>query len=417
MTKKTPLRTAIAGIGGFAAQHHTCILELEDAGETKLVATCDPRAAQLVAEEGERFCFEKRGVAVYEDFDELMGKHGEALDLLTVSSPIRFHAPMHRAAVERRIPCYLEKPPTLDPAELEEMIALDATAVAPTQVGFNYIYQPFRKALIDRIRSGEFGKLKRLLLHLQWPRDLQYYGRNNWAGGLMLGDYILLDSCCGNAASHHLQNILAFAGEDYPLPLDVESELYRANAINGTDTIFSRGTLQNGVEFRIAATHATNPEERIFTEEMIECENATIELQPSILQGKIVYRDGRVESLEVPRANLADNLALYTGIARGNGKKPAVTLPECRAFVALNALFYVAAGKITPVQAPYSGQEMLLRNNLPMQVIHGIGDVCRTMIKTGALPSEQGLPWAVPGGKAHISQLGTLREVLTGMLS
>ncbi len=414
---KTPILVAVAGIGGFGRAHHEALRTLEQTGLLKVVATCDPQLPQL-GELVETLAFEERGVTAYTDFDEMLDAHGHELRLVTIAAPIRFHGMMHRACVERGLGCYLEKPPTLDPEELEAMIALDATARDASQVGFNYIYQPYRLALKERILAGEFGPVLQVASEACWPRPLRYYHRNNWAGRLLLGDYILLDSCCGNAISHHLQNILFFAGDEslfsWATPALVEAELYRVNAIEGTDTIFARGVFSNGVSFRVANTHAT---ETMLTREWIVCEKATIEISVHVSKGrgvKILWKDGREEEQPMVLPLLKDNMELYCDYLLGKRERPVTLLKDCRGFVQLNALFYLAAEQIETLSAPLVVERDVVLSGIEstQRSIPGIVEVVRTMIATGEFPSEQGLEWGVRGGSATAEELVHLRKVL-----
>lgn len=410
-----PLRTAVAGIGGFGTAHHQALKQLEEQGEVKVVATCDPALPRL-REVCEEKAFSERGVALYEAFEPMMEAWENQLDLVTVAAPIPLHAAMHRACVERGIACYMEKPPTLNFEELEEMIALDQEARVPTVVGFNYIYQPFRHELKRRILAGDFGAVKRIAYHGLWPRNLTYYGRNGWAGRLFTDSgTITLDSCCGNAMAHHVHNILFFGGiegqHEWATPQEVEAELYRANAIQGTDTIFCRARMTNGVELRIAASHACfNEQQR--SQEVIECEEATIEITPGD-QSHITFRDGRTESFATPSATLADNLELYGQVIRGETSRPATLLSDSRGFVQLNGLFYLAAKQITTVKPPYNTEGEM--NQAPIRLIDGINEATARMVATGEFPSEQGLPWAAAGGCASIDDLPKLRDCLTAL--
>jgi predicted dehydrogenase len=411
-----PIRCAVAGIGGFGGSHHSSLHILEQEGLFKVIATCDPRAATLEAEK-ERNRFSQRGVKVYEAFDAMLADHAASVDLVTLATPIQLHAPMHKACVERGIACYLEKPPTLDPVELEGMIAVDAAATHATQVGFNYIYQPFRHALKARIAGGEFGKLLRVSFHGMWPRMQSYYTRNGWAGRLLIGDQILLDSCCGNAMAHHLHNILFFAGIEDPVawgtPASVDAELYRANPIEGTDTVFTRGVLTNGVEFRIATSHACGAEHT--GREILTCEKAEIEIDPTAKTLTIRHCDGRVEKTSVDPATLYDNFVLYAQYMRGEVPRPATLLADTRGFVALNGLLYLAAGGITTVEAPHAAIHPSSDGTSTIHQIAGIEAIAKRMIETGEFPSEQSLPWAKPGGSATADQLGDLLPRLREM--
>lgn len=338
---------AVAGIGGFASAHHNFLEELENEGVLRVVATCDPRADAL-----REFCesrnFSSRGVRIVPDFEALLES---GCDWMTVATPIALHGPMHAACAARQIPCYLEKPPTLDPFELEAMISRDATARKQTQVGFNYIYQPERLALKVRLLSGEFGRVMRVGLWGAWKRADSYYARNSWAGGLKRGSTFLLDSCLGNAMSHHVHNILFLAGVQSPASWAecqaVEARLYRARPIEGADTVFLKGELADSVEFRIALSHACQGSG--LTEETVVCENAVIRIRPQ-QEIQILRADRPVETITFSsRAHLKENFRYYGEYVAGAPHKILSTLSDCRPFVHLNALAYVSACQIETI--------------------------------------------------------------------
>lgn len=416
-----PLKVAIAGIGGYGSKHHHAFNQLEKDGAVKVIATCDPRLEELT-QEITLYELRSRQVALYRDFNEMISRHENELELVTLATPIHLHAAMHRACVERDIPCYVEKPPTLDPQELEAMIELDAKAKKQTQVGFSYLAQPYRKQLKERILLGEFGKVFRVTCEGCWPRPLSYYTRNRWAGRLMLEDAIILDSCTGNAMSHHLHNILFFAGEEgvyhWANPSLTEAELYRAYPIEGTDTIFAKGVLSNGIHFRIANTHASN--EKTYTIEGIVCELATIEIrlrcgQTSESEVSITWRDGRLETFAVDRPVLKDHFLLGIDYLRnGITKRPTSRLADCRGLVELNALLYLAAKTISPIPSSCFSDVALGNGSTPdmLRCIKSIRSNVHHMIESGHLPSEQQACWARRGGVATREELPLLRNAL-----
>ena len=125
---KPPFRIAIVGMGGFAGLHHSTLLRLEERGHARLVATCDPRAAAFAVEQ-ETWRLATRGVRVFPTFGEMLAANRDSLDLVAIPTPIPLHAEMHAAVTALGLPCYLEKPPTLDHAELERMISADRAEV------------------------------------------------------------------------------------------------------------------------------------------------------------------------------------------------------------------------------------------------------------------------------------------------
>lgn len=410
-----PLKTAVIGIGGFAGAHHTALHGLDQAGKTRVVATCDPLADEL-KERCARHLFKERGIHIYRNFEDLLSGCGGDLDLVTVASPIGYHSEHHRRCVERGIACYLEKPPTLDPWELESMIALDSAASGFTQVGFNHIAQPWRQRLKERILSGEFGRLRRVAFKGLWSRPPAYYSRNSWAGKLMLDDFILLDSCFGNAMAHYVHNLLFHAGTEgvmsWAAPARVEAELYRANAIESADTMFVRGVLDNGMEFLLAGSHACEP--TFSHTEILECEDARIEV-PERGPGVIQKRNGEREEFEACAITVQENISGYCDYLRGLRPRPATMLRDCRPFVHLNALIYIAAGNIRTISSPYVVQKDAILEDEKALCISGIEKICGDFAQDGVFPSERGSPWASSGtDKRSVSaeDLDQLKPVL-----
>lgn len=412
MHETKPLLAAIAGIGGFGKSHHMGMLQLEKQGEVLLKATCDPAKDNLQGFLRE-IAASSRGFEILDDFNTMI--ECGPFDLVTIATPIRCHAPMHRVCVERGYACYLEKPPTLDPLELEEMIALDATARHATQVGFNYIAQPERLALKQRVLDGEFGELQGVSLFGAWRRSQAYYNRARWAGRLLLDNELVLDSCAGNAISHHIHNILFMAGRErlfhWASPESVCAELYRANDIQGADTVFALAELEGGVTARIALTHASSVKSR--TMERIECDKAVITIDPRHTIS-IRWNDGKEELMDISssKPSVRFNFSYYFDYLRGRRERPATLLSDCRPFVHLNALLYIAAKHIRHVDCEHAVLEEQEGDISAAWSINDIEEVMAHFLNQGEFPSQNGREWAHPGGEAKASELGRLREAV-----
>jgi hypothetical protein len=78
----------------------------------------------------------------------------------------------------------------------------------------------------------------------------------------------------------------------------------------------------------------------------------------------------------------------------------------------LNALFYIAASKITSVKEPHRLTMELEQSSTKAEVITGIEDACRDFVQEARFPSDAGLGWAVRGGRADIGHLNDLRQSL-----
>ena len=404
-----PLRTAIAGIGGFASSHHEVFAGLEAAGTARVVATCDP-AADRLRDIQDLHRFAERGVKIHQTFERRIENEKGNLDLGVIASPIPHHAPMHAAVIAQGAACYLEKPPTLDPEEFAGMVEIEKSAAFKTNVGFAYVHLPGRIALKRRILAGEFGALRRASFLGLAMRRTAYYQRSNWAGKLVLGNSLVLDSCMGNALAHFLNNLLFFAGSEdlrnWARPAGMACELYRANPIEGTDTIFAMARLRNGVEMRIAASHACPNRDEIIEERLV-FENAALTIRGGT-QVAIVRPDRPEETFSIGRASLAQAVGHYCGYLTGSLPHPAQTLEDCRGFVETNALFYLAGRRIQSI--PVSS---LRRNGDPSAVvIPDIADAAHALIENGALPSQAGFAWANEGGSADTAALPLLRRTV-----
>ena len=346
----SPIRIAIIGMGGFAGSHHSAVERLESRGAARLLCTCDPRAAEFLAQR-DAWEFARRGVRVFGDYREMLETCQRDLDLVVIPTPIQVHAEMHAAAAALGLPSYLEKPPTLDYAELDRMIAADAALPRSSLVGFNFIIEQARLALKERLLAGEFGPVRGATLTALWPRPRSYFRRNNWAGRLMIDGRIVLDSVFGNALAHFVHNLLFWAGSadlfSWARPAAVRAELYRAHAIEGADTFFVEADTTGGVTLRFALSHACSGSSSQV--ETVVCERATLNYIVG-RHAEVRWCDGRIEQIELePFDGLLKNHQEYYRYLRGERPRPATTLADSRPFVVLNDLAYVSSQRIQPV--------------------------------------------------------------------
>lgn len=405
-----PRNAAIVGIGGFANNHHVALRELENQGRVRLIATCDPRIAGL-GDLVTALDFGGRGVSIEENFKTLLEKHAGRLGLVAIPAPIHLHAPMHAACVARGLPCYLEKPPSLNPAELAEMVRIDDPS-RPTAVGFQYLASPAVRSLKRRIVKGEFGRLLSVELLGLWPRGQDYYQRNQWAGRLSLNGNLVLDSCAGNAMSHHVMNILFYAGTggeaSLARPLSVTAQLYRANPIQGADTVFAEFELEGGVRGRIALSHAIDTTAE--TVETLVFETTRIEIRPG--RGISIMPASGVETiLEFPGAGTLQSFSHYLDFLEGKEPRPAATLSDCTGFVDLNALLYLATNGIGTMPSVRSARP----EGGPLVHVPELADVCRRFAREGEWPQSQSEDWAIRGGRAGFPEISGLRDRVTAL--
>ncbi len=339
-----PLRVAIAGLGGFAHTHHEALRALEATGVARLVATCDPTLTTLPHTIEEELI--AREARFFPTLEELLSRTPD-LDWVCLPTPIPFHADQHRQVVETGAACYLEKPPTLWLPELHQMLEVEKQASKATNVGFNFVGDPFRREFKQRVINGEFGPLKSVRLFAHWPRTPAYYLRNNWAGKRFLDGKPVMDSPIGNACAHFVQNLLWMAGQDcidhVANIVDCEAETFRAYEIESYDTVFLKATLQDQIQLKLAVSHTLREDsagEAQSDLELYEFERATIEF-PTWRSAKIVWKDGS-KSEELVESGWRDyrdvvreNFLSYARYLRGETERPITTLQDSEPFVKL----------------------------------------------------------------------------------
>lgn len=340
----SPFRVAIAGLGGFAHTHHEALRALESQGVARLVATCDPTLTTLPHSIEEELV--AREARFFSTLEELLARTPD-LDWVCLPTPIPLHKDQHRQVIQAGAACYLEKPPTLWLPELEEMLTAEQQTAHATNVGFNFVGDPFRRALKQRALNGEFGKLVSVRLFAHWPRTPAYYSRNNWAGKRFLDGKPVMDSPIGNACAHFVQNLLWMAGrnalDDVARVHHVVAETYRAYEIESYDTVFLSAVLDGQVELKLAVSHTLregSAGESQSDLERYDFEQATIEF-PTWRTANIVWKDGNrpQEHLESAwrdyRDVVRENFLSYARYLRGDTARPITTLQDSEPFVEL----------------------------------------------------------------------------------
>ena len=409
------LRVGIIGMGGFAGIHHDTVKQLEAEGECKLICTCDPNTSSF-SDKMRVWQLAQRDVSVFSHYLDMLDVCQDRLDVVTIPTPVPLHADMHRACVARGLAVYLEKPPTLYDGELSNMLVVEQNAALQTNVGFNYIVEPPRQALKQRLLESDFGQLRQVCFAGLWPRARSYFQRAAWAGRLLLDGRLVLDSCMGNAMAHYVHNMLFWAGTDALFAWGdvqlVEAELYRVHDIEGTDTLFVTARTSQGIELKMALTHACDGKHR--HREWLNCDHATV-TYTTAEHYEIAPRKGPPETHSVPTVTLKENLRAYFDYVRGGATRPLTRLIDSRPFVQLNDLVYIAAGKITTIPSQHLRCSPSEDNTSEYVAIKDIDDVFDRFFATGRFPSAQGMAWGRAGGTAMKPDLPELHRVIEAM--
>lgn len=107
------------------------------------------------------------GMETYSDYRKLLDE--EPLDAVVIATPSRVHGAMVRAALERKLHVFCEKPFCLDIAEGAQLAELAARNGVVNQVGYHYRFVgPFREAkrIVD---SGALGRIHHVRVEAYGP--------------------------------------------------------------------------------------------------------------------------------------------------------------------------------------------------------------------------------------------------------
>jgi predicted dehydrogenase len=176
------IKIAVVGLGKMGLSHLAIV---KAHPEVELAAVCD--ASKYVLGVLEKYT----GVTTYSDYDAMLREVD--LDAVLIATPSRTHATMVRAALDRGLHVFCEKPFTLSVTDAEELTALARRKGLVTQVGYhNRFVGAFAevKRLLD---AGAIGRVTHVLGEAYGPVVLKSKG-GTWRskkeeGGGALYDY------------------------------------------------------------------------------------------------------------------------------------------------------------------------------------------------------------------------------------
>jgi scyllo-inositol 2-dehydrogenase (NADP+) len=175
------IKVGIVGLGKMGLSHHAL---LHAHPEVEAVA-CDSSKFVLGVLE------KNTGVAAYTDYERMLAEAG--LDAVVIATPSSAHVEMARAAFERGLHVFCEKPLTLSAQDSEALAGIARERGLVTQVGYhNRFVAAFRevRSLLD---AGAIGEVTHVLGEAYGPVVLKQKG-GTWRsrrseGGGCLYDY------------------------------------------------------------------------------------------------------------------------------------------------------------------------------------------------------------------------------------
>ncbi len=251
------LRIGIIGLGagrGHAAGY-------QSHAHAELVALADPDENRL-KEVGDKYQVPHR----YRSAEEMLAK--EKLDVVSVCTPNKFHAPLTMAALQAGAHVLCEKPMALHAAEARQMLVVAQQTGKRIMINFSYRFDPKSRALKSQVEAGALGDI--YFARTVWHRRRGLPGFGGWFGQKELaGGGPLID-----LGVHRIDLALWLMG--YPKPVWVLASTYnhigtrlareQGKKFDVEDMAVGLVKFDNGATLEVEASWAANIAENEFME-------------------------------------------------------------------------------------------------------------------------------------------------------
>lgn len=175
------IKVVVAGLGKMGLSHLAMIRPHPD---VDLVGVCDGHGYMLDV------LSKNTGVRTFADYEQMLD--ATSPDAVIIATPSHLHAPMVRAAIERGIHIFCEKPLFLDPVEGEELTQLAESRGLVTQVGYHNKFVGAFQEIKRLLEAGAIGKVTDVLAEAYGPVVLKPAGRS-WRSSKTTGGGCLYD--------------------------------------------------------------------------------------------------------------------------------------------------------------------------------------------------------------------------------
>ncbi|MHB0859232.1 MAG: Gfo/Idh/MocA family protein [Anaerolineae bacterium] len=384
----------IVGIGGFAATWVRTLQALEAQGSARLAASAERDTVRYASEAA---ALDARGCPVYSSLDALLAEHRGPLDVIGLPVGIPYHAPLAVQAMRAGYHVLLEKPLAGSVQDVWEIAEASRQTGRWCCVGYQWLHSPTIRWIANHLLTGRLGPVIEARALVGWPRPAAYYARTDWAGALRIDGRWVLDGPATNATAHHLTNLLYLASQNEQGIAEIESvraELYRAKPIASYDTSAIEIRLKNGPRLLHLCSHAVmRTQEPIM---QILCGAGTITWSATNDTATVHWADGAEESYANPHPedNAAGPISQAVRVVAGLDPSPLCGLEQAAPQGLAVNLAFESSGGITTVPAAERTETVLGAS--PLVAIRGLEEILQAGYPEGKLPSELGVPWAVP---------------------
>lgn len=363
-------RVALIGAYGYGAHYRLLLSELAERGIAEMVGIAD--TAPVPDAPG--------GVPVFDDHRELL--RAVAPDVAIVCTPPYSHLQLGLDVLEAGADLLLEKPPVLDLAEHDQLMAAQTRTGRAAQVGFQSLASPALVRLREEIAAGRLGDVRGVSVLAAWQRDDAYYARSAWAGRRSIHGRPSLDGAVANPFAHALMQALAVLQQ---APVRVEAAWSRVRPqIEIDETATLRVTVDGGQQVLVAVTVAG--EENVDGDLVVVGSAGSAELE---FRRDRLRLPGDPELATIPgKPTLLENLLAHRRFGESLLAPLAATAGFTWVMEALQAMPEPAL-----VDAPWVSVDG------PNRTLTGINAALRRCADQFALLSEIDAPWPVATGE------------------
>jgi predicted dehydrogenase len=189
------IKVGVVGLGKMGLSHYALMHAHPD---TDVVVCESSKYVRGVLEKN-------TGVTGYGDYAEMLA--AAELDAVVIATPSSSHAPMVRAAFERGLHVFCEKPLTLSPTDSDELTAVAAERSLVTQVGYHNRHVGAFREVRSLLDAGAIGEVTHVFGEAYGPVVLKQKG-GTWRSRRSEGG-----GCLYDYAAHVINLINWYAGE------------------------------------------------------------------------------------------------------------------------------------------------------------------------------------------------------------
>lgn len=249
------INVSLIGVSGYASLYLKNLERLGKKGMIRLVSALvhDPGAHQP-----EIMRLKAMGAKVFEEDEAFFSYNVGEVALCCIPTGIPSHGSLSAKALNNGWNVMVEKPAAASIQEIDTMMALAAEVGKEVYVGYQHMYTPEVWQIKEALLSGEIGELEGLYCMGLWPRAMEYFDRNTWAGRVVLDGQWVYDSVLHNAFGHFLNLLCFWSGSERNASArtkNVEADMYRTLPIESFDTCSVKVTTESGTPLFMSVSH------------------------------------------------------------------------------------------------------------------------------------------------------------------